>query len=52
MTKEKALEIVKQVLATKDKKNVVYIEDSLQFRIAITVLSQNYSEKELKKLLK
>lgn len=52
MTKEKALEIVKQVLATKDKTNTIYIEDGLQFRIAITILSQNYSEKEIKKLLK
>lgn len=51
MTKEKALEIVKTTLATKDKNNVVYLEDSLQFRIAITILSKNYTTKELKKLL-
>ena len=52
MTKEKALEIVLETLATKNKKNVVVLKDSLQFGIAITILSKHYTEKELKKLLK
>jgi hypothetical protein len=51
MTKEKALEIVLKTLATKNKKNVVVLQDDLQFKIAITILSKNYSTKELKKLL-
>lgn len=51
MTKEKALEIVKQTLATKDENGVIYLEDSLIFRIAITILDKNYSTQELIELL-
>ena len=52
MTKEKALEIVLQTIKTKSKKNTVVIKDGLQFRIAITVLSLNYTPKQIKQLLK
>jgi hypothetical protein len=51
MTKEKALEIVKETLATKNKKGVIVLKDSLQFSIAITVLSKHYTNSQLKKLL-
>lgn len=51
MTKEKALEIVKTTLAAKDANNVVYLKDGLIFRIAITILSKNYTTEELKDLL-
>jgi hypothetical protein len=51
MTKEKALEIVKAILATKNKKNEIIVDDMLQFQIASTILSKHYNPKELKKLL-
>lgn len=51
MTVEKAIEVLKMVLATKTKKNEVIVYDMLQFSIACTVLTQNLTEKQLKKLL-
>lgn len=52
MTKEKALELVKTLIATKNKKKEVVIDDKLQMSIACTVLAQSYTNEELKVLLK
>jgi hypothetical protein len=51
MTFEKAVEVIKTVLATKNKKKEVIVHDMLQLSIACTIVSQYLSEKEIKKLL-
>lgn len=51
MTNEKALEILKQVVLS-EKDSEVIIKDDLQFRIAITILSKNYTIEQLQELIK
>ncbi len=46
MTLEKAIEIVKLVIATKNN-NEITLKDDLQFRIAITVMSKNLSMEQI-----
>jgi hypothetical protein len=46
-----AIEIVKLVIASKNDNNEIKIKDDLQFRIAITVISNNLTEDQIRELL-
>ena len=51
MQLEKAIEIVKLAIATKNDKNEIQIKDDLQFRIAISILSKSLTEDQIKELI-
>ena len=51
MSFEKALEIIKFAMLTKNVNNEIVISDRLQFSIACTILSQHLNEEQLKDLL-
>jgi hypothetical protein len=48
---EKAIDIIKFAMLTKNAKNEIVITDMFQFSIACTVLSQHLNEEQIKELL-
>jgi hypothetical protein len=51
MQLDKAIEIVKLVIASKNEKNEIQIKDNLQFSIAITIISNSLSVEQIQELL-
>jgi hypothetical protein len=47
MTLEKALEIVKLAIATKNEKNEVIVNDMLEFSVAVTVIQNNLTPQQI-----
>jgi hypothetical protein len=51
MTLEKALEIVKLIIASKTDNNEITITDNLQFQIACTIISKNMKTEQITEIL-